>query len=386
MNPLGIPTPGDWPALARTLRGIAGNRHPNELRGQIASDFAAVTEAWPRRWSTGWQPPRSMRPADLLVMRGAAAGADLGINPADAAHVDRLAAQGVTGAHTLGRIVLNAMPFWIPGRVAWGLARTDPPDDIDDLEMRLPADLVSVWFSEPLRSEHGLAPQWLTDRVVGLADGDRDAWPVDDPWELSHVRALVERPEVGATEVVQICGVVLAAGDEGRPLDVVVWIVAQRWKGGPRDGGWTFTPIPARPQEAGWRALWWSLCAIVAWGDWVPDRPLNVLNRGKMRRFLALGIDPSKLGPVRVLDARHRDTLGADRDGGDGTHASPVTHLRRGHWRRQRHGPGRSEVSLRWIAPTVVNPGNEGSWRETVWTLPPPESIPDTPTPDHPHR
>ncbi len=38
-----------------------------------------------------------------------------------------------------------------------------------------------------------------------------------------------------------------------------------------------------------------------------------------------------------------------------GTHASPSTHWRRGHWRNCRVGSGRQEKKLTWILPTLVN-------------------------------
>lgn len=37
-----------------------------------------------------------------------------------------------------------------------------------------------------------------------------------------------------------------------------------------------------------------------------------------------------------------------------GNHASPRPHMRRGHWRRQRHGEGRAETRLVWIELTYV--------------------------------
>ncbi len=37
---------------------------------------------------------------------------------------------------------------------------------------------------------------------------------------------------------------------------------------------------------------------------------------------------------------------------------SPRAHWRRGHWRRQRHGPGLAFVILRWIRPTIVKKDN----------------------------
>lgn len=379
MNPLGLPTPDGWPALAVDLRGVAGGRDVDAIRAQAMDDIRAYEALWPRRWGPGWQPPRMMRPADMLVMRSVTTLTNLCSNTGEWMN------PRVTGAGTLAGTLIDAAPYWLPGRVAWGLSRTDIPDDSDAVEIRLPSRTVAAWFSEPLRAEHAMAPTWLVDRVTEMAVGGQDRWNSDDPLEMMAWRALVGRDGIGHIDRSQVCGVVLVADTDGRPVDVCVWIVATLWKGGPRDGGWTFTPIAARPRSAGWRALWWSLCAIVAWGDWIPDRPVVVHNRGKARRLFLAGIDPSKIGPVRVLDARQRPSGEADHRGDpESTKASPSTHLRRGHWRRQRCGPGRASTRLAWIAPTVVNPGHEGDWRETIWTLPPPESIPDTPTPDNP--
>ena len=38
-----------------------------------------------------------------------------------------------------------------------------------------------------------------------------------------------------------------------------------------------------------------------------------------------------------------------------GTHASPRMHPRRGHWRHQRHGAGRTETRVIWIKPMIVS-------------------------------
>lgn len=44
-----------------------------------------------------------------------------------------------------------------------------------------------------------------------------------------------------------------------------------------------------------------------------------------------------------------------------GTHASPVMHWRKGHWRTQKYGPGWSKLKVIWIEPMLVNaPKTEG--------------------------
>lgn len=39
----------------------------------------------------------------------------------------------------------------------------------------------------------------------------------------------------------------------------------------------------------------------------------------------------------------------------EGTHASPVMHWRRGHYRRQRYGPGNSQFKTIVIEPVLAN-------------------------------
>lgn len=58
-------------------------------------------------------------------------------------------------------------------------------------------------------------------------------------------------------------------------------------------------------------------------------------------------------------------------------HASPITHRRRGHWRRQRVGPREDwYYERRLIAPIIVNPGGPSDDRLTIYRLPPPPVVP----------
>jgi len=47
--------------------------------------------------------------------------------------------------------------------------------------------------------------------------------------------------------------------------------------------------------------------------------------------------------------------------GGNGTHASPRLHWRRGHVRRQPYGTGRGQRKLIWIEPVLVGAGVSGN-------------------------
>lgn len=99
--------------------------------------------------------------------------------------------------------------------------------------------VLSLHATRPERSRLGLAAR--TDHALGLADRAGD-------------RARIE-------------GVLLFAEDNGRPLDLVAWLLStpQPDKALP-----VRTPTPARPSYAGWRGALDLLTAIVAWGDWHP--------------------------------------------------------------------------------------------------------------------
>ena len=63
----------------------------------------------------------------------------------------------------------------------------------------------------------------------------------------------------------------------------------------------------------------------------------------------------------RLLDPRWLGTgfeirTTRNREPSSGTHASPMTHWRRGHWKRVAVGEGRKERKIVWIQPTLVNP------------------------------
>jgi hypothetical protein len=139
--------------------------------------------------------------------------------------------------------------------------------------------------------------------------------------------------------------------------------------------------------SANLRGLALNLAAATAWGHWhppeapleLPDDPASsefrhAVRRGRFRRREPGGAAAG----VRVLDVGRMHTPAPQ--AGSGTHSSPVTHLRRGHWRRQRIGPRDGwRYEPRWIPPVVVNPGGEEGSQVTVYRLPVP---PDTEAPD----
>jgi hypothetical protein len=94
---------------------------------------------------------------------------------------------------------------------------------------------------------------------------------------------------------------------------------------------------------------------------------LRQLRFGRTRRQEEAGA----LARVLVLDSRRRAP--APPAGAGGHHASPATHLRRGHWQRYRHGAVDDwHYERHWVPPVVVNPDGRAEPRSRVYRLPPP--------------
>ncbi|MDJ1174887.1 hypothetical protein [Roseofilum capinflatum] len=68
------------------------------------------------------------------------------------------------------------------------------------------------------------------------------------------------------------------------------------------------------------------------------------------------GKSEKRLLEPQMVGADYKQSIESKRTPGGGTHASPRTHWRMGHWRRVAIGAGRVERSWRWIKPVLVNP------------------------------
>lgn len=367
MNPLGIPTPDRWQQVTDRLAYHRGTLTVDELWDLATLDQRTIEAASPGRLIVGKPPPWPLRPADVLLLRAGTAAIDLGQPSHTAGHGD------------IAAVSLHALPYWLPGNATWGLAHTDVPDDPDDansepwMNLRLPFPVISVWWSQRVGVDGTeVRPEWMFEwyRDNCYLDGGNVMMPDDMPnafTPIIHTVALTD----GIADLA-VLGVTMFADDGGHPSDVVIWHLAVETTGGPLGPTWLFVPVPGLRSEAGWWQFLESVTAVVAWGDWVPDAPIVIRNRGKLRRMKAAGIDLSRLGPVRCLDSRR--VIGQRTQEPERTHASPVTHIRRGHFRRQRVGPRSEERhELRWIPPTIVNPGGIPDDRPTVVTLPRPE-------------
>jgi hypothetical protein len=95
------------------------------------------------------------------------------------------------------------------------------------------------------------------------------------------------------------------------------------------------------------------------WPERTPASLLKELgktdNRNEKRRIqsklAALGFTPVHLCGRRLASELERQSASA------GPNRHPAAHWRRGHWRRQPHGPQNSLRKLVWLMPTLVSPG-----------------------------
>ena len=170
---------------------------------------------------------------------------------------------------------------------------------------------------------------------------------------------------------VNVRAVILTANDDGTLANEFVWMLEL-----PAVPPLRTTPtrvmVPATIDRTGWKDVIHTLAAVIEWGDWStePVAAAKVTNKAKRARLAKQGVVPPP--PIQILTTARPQTVSST---GDGTHASPITHLRRGHWRRTPVGPrGDSRHELRWIAPVVVNPDRQkGDTRERIWRLPQPK-------------
>jgi hypothetical protein len=368
-NAFGVPTSlDDWLELIGLAVGASatGDAEAGETAGQVVRriQMAEATGRWRISSVNGYRQPRRYVPGDVVALQALVA---LGVMAeADEGHTSiRTEQVGVA------RLALASQAYWLPAGVEAALLSSEPPGKDDLATLRLPHQASAVWFAQPARVSEGpgLAPSLDSVLAEALQRGVQTHF--ETLWEgVELVNRVARDPEA------EIEGVVLLADEDGRPRDEVAWVVRvapeppARWQRG---------IVLGRRSAAGWHGVLELLSAIVGWGDWRPPPAIRDWaeepSRSQLRqlRFGATkrAEEQGALAGVRVLDAHRRRPAAV----GEGVpHASPVTHLRRGHWRRQPVGPrdagGRE---LRFIAPIVVNPGGRTDEVVRVYRLPRPE-------------
>lgn len=337
---------------------------------QKAAEQVQVAEATGRwRMIGGQRSPATLVPGDVVAL-SALHVMTLMIGPGkDSSDPDIFPESApIAGA------VLQSRTYWLPAVATEAVLTSDPPpqDLLDDIV--LPEKRCVVWFAQPALIPAGIVPPSIAAHAVHVREASGEGSDrLERPATVSF--AGLEHVSHSASECV-VEGVMLTANDTGRLADGIGWMIRTPpvAEGGP-DGRYV---VLGRRSAAGWSNVVNLLASIICWGDWTAPEQVTLdvtadraarrqIRKGKLRRLEEAG----GLAGVLILDATRR-TSGRGRDN-DGTHASPITHVRSGHFKRVAVGPREEQRrEIRWIAPTVVNPQGVGTNRIRVYRLPAP--------------
>lgn len=355
----------------------------NQVRRDMALMFASG------RWRPGRDDPDPLTAGDLPIIRGIISGAHLhelsmvlsGQHPLGADDGIALALTAEIAAYA------TAVPHFIDGDTTLGLLSSTPPDEATVESLRLPFPAVYVGYGRELD---------LGDNVVWPKSFRKRPIYEVNPTGGFHTtleHALMDRGG-------KLTGIILFSGPDGKGLDdLVCWVVSAN-------------PDPNHPMEVMRRdrqrslvlanrntALWGHIisntAAAVAWMDWTTPEPLELPDpddrmwRKAVRTSRYRKQEPKgAAGGVHVI-ARKQSSAPprAGRDDDTAKRASPIPHIRTGHWRSVRiaerdvRGNVVGAVSGvegvdwhyegRWVPPTVVAAGNEGELRDVVYVVPP---------------
>lgn len=319
-------------------------------------------------------------------IRSLVAGSSPYPSPADAAALQAWYAVSAIGAWGRQRSVTNgrvavaaaaAVPFWLPPGHTIAYLDSEPLSGADVEDMRMPFAQVLVTFAEPARLpavDDGVLRddprmRWI-DHLVGsgrdLPDGREMMIGATDNFQLP----LPSLWDAVAARGAYIEAVLLLADAHGRLDDLFGWCVAiPSETAGATVGRWV---IPAARSATSYANLVANAAAVAAWADW--HRPGHV--RGEDEQQPAApggGVGKRPEDAVHVLNVT--STTPADPQPaatGEPTGRTTAPHRRRGHWRRQHFGPGRSQTRRVRIAPVMVNAGRLGADRPQIYRLPTP--------------
>jgi hypothetical protein len=243
----------------------------------------------------------------------------------------------------------RAVPYFIPTTAAAAVLASRPPSQTLQQELRVPFERTLVLFGADLE----LAPESFP-------------WPEQFPdQELDRFGVVGELIARGG----HLSGLVLLADDQGYLRDDVIWVLAANPR--PHDP-WPASLDRIRGLVRGFRSaatlapLVTNVAAAVAWAVWrepppTPDLPADPsprqLRKALKRNSVRVRERQGALVGVRTLDLARNTarTPRAERDGPSTQRASPIPHMRSGHFRNVRVGPRNDfHYEPRWIPPTWV--------------------------------
>lgn len=293
-------------------------------------------------------PSRHPAPADAVALRHwyalAAAGAWARTDPDPAAPAYGEIAVALAAAST----------YWMPAGQVHGYLDSDPITADDRARIRLAYPNVFLTLGKPivLDPQPGaptpdLGPldrftvHWLRYGNVN----DHNDWILAKPHAINHVTLT----DLIAARGALIEGVILLADTEGNPNGRFAWCLAVPGLYGVL-GRWI---IPAHRDRTVYADQIDALLAVAAWADW--HQPPDVDTPTTTHQRSAALQRAAAAGHVHVLNAARTASAAAR---SHPTGRTVTAHLRRGHWRRQPVGVGRTEIRMVRVAPAVVGAGN----------------------------
>jgi hypothetical protein len=399
VTPLGIPVgPEDFDLSHRELRRIGGLKDLNRAAVRQIFDSLirdAALQEGSGRWQPGRPDPEQFVAGDVAAIRAVVSDSivvnlgairlertrtvHLRARPSGSLDLvsdreglmmqvdpDRLLDQPIAASLLVD--LYQAVPYFIPTTAAAAVLASRPPSQTLQQELRVPFERTLVLFGTDLELDPASFP-----------------WPEQFPRvELDRFGVVGELIERGG----HLSGLVLLADDQGYLRDDVIWLVAANPR--PHEP-WPASLDRIRGLVRGYRSaatlapLVTNVAAAVAWAVWrdpppPPDLPSNPTQR-QLRKALKRNSTRVRerrgaLVGVRTLDLA-RNTARAsrpERDGQGPGRASPIPHMRSGHFRSVRVGPRDDfHYEPRWIPPTWVRGDLAGAdQRLVVRRVPPP--------------
>lgn len=307
-------------------------------------------------------------------------------SPADAASLQAwyaVSATGAWGRHrnaTNGRIAVAAaaaVPFWLPPGHTMAYLDSEPLSGEDIEDMRMPFAQVVVTFAEPARLpaiDTGVLREdprmrWI-DHLVGTGKGLPEGRDMIIGATNNFQLPLPTLWDAIAARGAHIEAVLLLADAHGHLDDLFGWCVAiPSQTAGAVLGRWV---IPAARSLTSYANLVANAAAVAAWADWHLPGHTRAKNEHEPSEPGA-GVRKHAEDTVHVLNVTATTPVDPQLTAkGEPTGRTTAPHRRRGHWRRQHFGPGRTQTRRVRIAPVMVNAGRLGADRPQIYRLPAP--------------
>lgn len=292
--------------------------------------------------------PRHPAPADAVALRHwyslAAAGAWARTDGTDCARAYGQAAIALTAAAN----------FWMPPGQVHGYLDSDPitAEDREHIRMAYPNVLLALGkpiVLEPQPDAPTVNTEPLEKATLELLDSRNltavHSWLLNTITEVNALNVL----DLIAARGARIEGILLLADDQGATDGQFAWCLAVPGRAGIL-GRWV---LPAHRDRTAYADQIDALQAVTAWADWHQPADPTVTTSSHSRS--AALHRAAAAGGVHVLNAARTATATARPRP---TGRTVTAHIRRGHWRRQPVGVGRSQIRMVRVAPAVIGAGN----------------------------